>query len=80
MNWNNIDLKSNYEASQNILEPLSFDILLLEIHCNAREINEATVTAQFEEDLRSKIASAREIFKANLVNIVNHAKEERAKP
>ena len=72
MNWKNVDLES-YELDLNILDPYSFKILLLEVNCNLPEINEETVTKQFEETLRGKIRSAREIFNYNLKNIVKHA-------
>jgi len=62
MDWNNINLKDNYERNQNIIDPLSFDTLLLEISCNVREINKENVLKQFETDLKSRIESAREII------------------
>jgi len=77
MNWNNVNLKSNFERNQNIIDPLSFDTLLLEISCNVQEINEETVLAQFETDLKSRIQSAREIMLSNLDNIVKDAQEYR---
>lgn len=77
MDWNNINLKDNYERSQNIIDPLSFDTLLLEISCNVREINKETVLAQFETDLQNRIISAREIMLSNLDNIVKDAQEYR---
>ena len=80
MDWNNVDLNSAYERGQNILDPYSFDTLLLEIHCNLREINHETVKAQFMESLNSKIQSAKEVFAVNLDNIVKEAQTERAKP
>lgn len=80
MDWSNIDFSSPYETSQNILDGYSFDMLLLEVNCNLREINEATVRAQFEESLKSKIESAREVFEANLKGIVKDARKTRAIP
>ena len=73
MNWKNIDLNSPSERQLNIIDPLTFDILLLEISCNLPEINEATIRAQFEEDLKSRIQSAREVFNDNLKNILKDA-------
>ena len=73
MNWNNINLNSSYERDQPIIDSLSFDTLLLEINCNLKEINNTTVRAQFEEDLKNRIISAKEVFEANLSNIVNEA-------
>ena len=77
MDWNNIDLKNQYERSQNIIDSLSFETLLLEISCNVKNINSATVMAQFEADLQSRIESARDVMRANLQNIVNDALEYR---
>lgn len=73
MNWKNIDLNSPYESSQNILDGYDFDTLLLEISCNIKEINEATIKEQFELSLKQKVESAREIFKDNQANILNAA-------
>ena len=77
MNWNNVNLSDNYEREQNILDPLSFDTLLHEISCNCKEVTEHEVRRQFEEDLKSKIASAREVFEANLINLIEYAQNER---
>ena len=78
MDWNNVDLTDSYERDQTILDPYSFDALLLEISCNLKEINEKTVTAQFNETLNDRIMEAKEIFAANLKNIVNQARKERS--
>jgi len=78
MKWNNIDLNS-HEIGAEILDGLTFEILLLEISCNVKDINEVTVRKQFEDDLKSKIECAKEIFEANLKNIVKHAINERNK-
>ena len=77
MDFNNIDLKSDYEKNQSIIDALFFDTLLLEISCNIREINKETVMAQFETDLKNRIISAREIMLSNLDNIVKEAQEYR---
>lgn len=77
MNWKNVNLKSSYERAQNIIDPLNFDILLLEINCNLKEINRETVMRQFEDDLKSKIESAREVMGNNIDNIVKYAQKYR---
>jgi hypothetical protein len=79
IDWNNVDLDSPSESDSNLIEPLTFDALLLEISCNLPDINPATVRAQFYQDLHSRVIEAREIFEANLANIVAHARKERAK-
>ena len=78
MDYLNIDLNSDYERNSNILDGYDFETLFLEISCNLIEINEETVKQQFYESLNSKIQSAKDIFNANLKNIVKHAQEERA--
>ena len=77
MNWNNVNLKDAYERDQNIFDGYSFDILLLEISTNIKntEIKEATITAHFEKELKIQIQSAREVFRANLQNILKEALE-----
>ena len=76
MDWNNVDLNS-HEIDSYLIDPLTFETLLLEINCNIPNINPATVAAQFEEDLQSRIEEARSVFKYNLKNIVKKAKQDR---
>ena len=78
MDYLNIDLNSDYERNADILDGYNLETLFLEISCNLREINEETVKKQFHESLNSKIQTAKEIFNANLQNIVKYAQEERA--
>lgn len=77
MDWNNVKLTDGYERDQNIIDPLSFADLLLEIDCNISEIDEEKIRSQFELDLKARISSAREILEANLKNITAQAKKER---
>ena len=78
MDYFNIDLNSDYERNTDILDGYNLDTLFLEISCNLREINEETVKQQFYESLNSKIQCAKDIFNANLQNIVKFAQEQRA--
>ncbi len=75
--YSNIDLNSGYQKDLNIIDPLSFADLLLEINCNLPTINEWTVRRQFEQDLQRTIKAAREVFEANMSNIVKHANSVR---
>lgn len=77
MDWNNVDLTNDYERSRDFLTGYSFETLLLEVSCNLREINKETIRKQFETELNSRIREAREIFEANLNNIVKEAQRER---
>ena len=78
MDYLNINLNNDHERNTNILDGYDLETLFLEISCNLREINEETVKKQFYESLNSKIQTAKEIFSANLQNIVKYAQEERA--
>ena len=78
MDYLNIDLNSDHERNTDILDGYDLETLFLAISCNLREINEETVKKQFYESLNSKIQSAKDIFNANLQNIVKYAQEERA--
>ena len=62
MNWKNVNLNNNYESDQNILDPISFNILLLEIECNLKDVNETTIEKHFKQKLQSNIVSAIEVF------------------
>jgi hypothetical protein len=75
MNYNNVDLNRPYEASQNILDGFSFDILLLEISCNLPIKTKETIRKQFEKSLNDKVNEAKQIFEANLNNILAKALE-----
>jgi hypothetical protein len=78
MNWNKIDLTSPCERNANLIEGLTFETLLLEVHCNLPIIDAKTIKAQFEEDLMGRVEEAKRIFAANLKAIVKQAKKERA--
>ena len=78
MDYLNINFSGDNERNSNLLDGYDFETLFLEISCNLREINEETVKQQFYESLNSKIQSAKDIFNANLQNIVKYAQEERA--
>ena len=77
INWSDIALDDNYERSLNIIEPLSFSTLLLEIRCNIKDINCVTIREQFAADLQQRANEAWEVFDANLINIEQTAKRER---
>ena len=78
MDYLNINLNNDHERNTNILDGYDLETLFLEISCNVTEINEETVKKQFYESLNSKMQCAKDIFNANLQNIVKYAQEERA--
>ena len=78
MDYLNINFSGDNERNSNLLDGYDFETLFLEISCNLTELNEESVKKQFYESLNSKIQSAKDIFNANLKNIVKYAQEERA--
>ena len=79
INWENIDMSSPIERSINIIEPLTFETLLLEVACNLPHINKVQITKQFSEDMSRRIEEAWEVFRVNLDGLEKAAKEKQAK-
>lgn len=79
MDWNNVDLNSPSESGSCLVDPYTFDSLLLEIECNLPEINLVTVREQAMNSIQSRYEEAIDILTSNLINITNHALKERAK-
>ncbi len=75
--WDNIDLTYAYERDKNMLDPYSFEDLLLEIRCNLKDINSQTVLVQARESIDAKYREAIGILNANIYNIIQYAKSER---
>ena len=78
MNWKNVDLTRPAESSQNILDPYSFDTLLLEVECNCPVIDRETVRKQALAEIELKYQVALQILEDNLDNITNEATKVRA--
>lgn len=76
--WANVDLERATERELKILEPYSFDTLLLEISCNLQEITEETVLKQARATIKGKIADMEQVLKDNLANVTKYAQGERA--
>ena len=77
--WKNINLDSGHERDLDILDPYNFSSLLLEVECNLKEITKETISKHFEEVLRKRVRSAKEVFNNNLNNILKDALEGRNK-
>lgn len=77
IDWKNVDLEDGCNRDQNILDPYSFNTLLLEINCNLTEITEEAVLKQALESLESKVTSMKEILENNIGNITKYAQKER---
>ena len=79
MDWKNINLRSSYERTQNILDSFDSETLLLEVECNLKVINKDTVKAQALLSMKKKYEPAIEILMDNLDNLTNEALRQRAK-
>lgn len=80
MNWNNIDLNSPYERSQNILDSYDSDTLLLEVSCNIKDITKEAIREQALLTIKAKFDIAVEILEANLCNYLKEAQKYRNSP
>ena len=69
MDWSNVNLNST-EINAAILDEYTFAQLLLEIHCNVKEIDKASISNQFRESLQNRVDAAIEIFNDNLDRIL----------
>jgi len=77
INWQNVDLSNAYERSLNMLEPINFDMFLLEIECNERNINKEVLQKHFLNVLQARTEEAKEIFNDNIDNLLKDALKTR---
>ena len=77
IDWENINLKRPFERSLNLITPLTFETLLLEVGCNIPEITKGAIIMQFKEDVSNRVEEAWEIFGANLDAIFDEAVKTR---
>ena len=75
--WSNIDLTSGHERDLNIVDPYSFNTLLLELHCNIpkHKLTKEAIEKHFNEVLEANVSQAREILRDNIDNVLKHAKK-----
>jgi len=80
MTWNNVNMNSDYEKEQNIVDPYNFNALLLEIQCNIKKenITKENIIKQFNESLRNNLDGAKEVMESNIDNIIKEAKKTAA--
>jgi viroplasmin and RNaseH domain-containing protein len=78
-NWENIDLKSSYQRSLNILDPYSFETLLLEIHCNlsTEKLTKEAVLSHAKDILKAKYTEALQILEDNAEAVLNYELAQR---
>ncbi len=79
MDWNNINLNSEYERSQNFLDGYDFETLLLELQTNFKteDLTEEKVLKHAFVQINNKVREAKEILKDNIKQIVQVEQKER---
>lgn len=61
----------------NLLDNVSFDALILAVHCNCKEITEAAVRKEWKSILDGVLSDARFLLDNNIDKIIEKAKEGR---
>lgn len=80
MDWNNLDLKDgSCERDSSLIDDFTFEDLFTMINCNIKDINPVSVRKEFYDFLNNKVNETKEIFEANLNNIVKQSKIKRSK-
>lgn len=64
-------------TSDNLLDGLTFDELILTVHCNCREITSAAVRAELNEILASRRQDMMYLLEKNMEAIIEAAKKGR---
>ena len=79
MDWNNINLNSEYERSQNFLDGYDFETLLLELQTNFKteDLTEEKVLNHAFKAIENRVREAKEILRDNIKQIVQVEKKER---
>ena len=64
-------------TSDNLLDGLTFDELILTVHCNCRTINKAAVVAELKSIVASRLEDMKELLERNIDRIMEEAKKGR---
>lgn len=67
-NWK---LGDDLSTQDNVFDPITFDDIILAVHCNCRVVNHATIIETADEILKQRL----EDFKYLVANNVNEIKE-----
>lgn len=74
MNWK---LGEDLITSDNLLDGITFDDLILAAHCNCREITPAAVMREFKEIMASRMQDTEFLLEQNMNEIIREAKKGR---
>lgn len=70
-------LDDDLSIQDNLLDKITFDELILTVHCNCRKITPASVLAEFRNILNSRLDDAQELLARNMSKIIEKSKEGR---
>lgn len=73
-NWK---LNDDLFRLDNVLDPITFDEIIMTVRCNCRDVNRKTVIKTFKEILEMRLTDAKEIFERNIDKICNQVIKER---
>lgn len=79
MDWNNINLNSEYERSQNFLDGYDFETLFMELQTNFKteDLTEEKVLNHAFKAIENMVREAKEILTDNIKQIVQVEQKER---
>jgi hypothetical protein len=79
IDWTNIKLKDEYQRNLDLLDPYSFETLLLELHCNIpnEKLTKEEIQKHAKSVLLEKYQTAIEILNDNIDNIFKYEQEQR---
>ena len=64
-------------GEDNLLDPITFDELVLTLHCNARTINEEAARRELREIMPTRMEDLEVLLENNMEEILRAAKEGR---
>lgn len=64
-------------TSDNLLDGISFNEIILQVHCNCRCINPKTVTKEVKDLLDQRLEDMQELLKRNMDVIITEARKGR---
>lgn len=70
-NWK---LNDDILSTDNILDQITFDDVILAVHCNCRELTRKEVLRTFREILEQRLEDAEFLLENNLAEIIQAAK------
>ena len=70
-------LGDDLAACDNLLDGITFDDVILAVHCNCRVISRETVTKQFFEILEQRLLDMNELLNRNIDKIAEEARKGR---